>query len=119
SGDSDTPPDASTGIRGSRALVEAGRLQKPVAVAGGDLEIEHLAIAKDCQGNFNARFALAPDALEEIGESGDLFAADGKDDVTGLQVGLGGGAIAGKAGDDDVLVDLGGVEAEPRSRRPV
>ena len=94
-------------------------LEEPVAFRRGDLLVEAAAVALDPQRDFGTGVALRPDAAEQAGEIVRRFAGDRLHHVAGLQAGALGRAAIGDADDDDPVVDLGGVESEPRPGRPV
>ena len=72
-----------------------------------------------CSTTSAAGRAAGPDAPPERGEARDRLVAHRQDVVARLQPGLARRAALGQAGDDDRVLDLGGVEAEPGPRRPV
>src|SRR6185437_202386 len=121
---SPTPPmrwsqRSSAGPSASAELLQPRRLEQRGAVDRFDADPDGAAVAQQLDRDFSAGGAARPDLAIEIGEAGDALVAHRPDDIAGAHAGGGGRAALGEAGDDDLLVALGRVEADPRPRRLV
>src|SRR5262245_58162769 len=99
--------------------VQARSLEKAIAVARGHAHLEGAAVAIDGQRHFDAGLAQRPYLAKEAGEIADLLAGDPQHHVAGAQIGAPGRATTGHPRDHDLVVNLGCVETEPRTRRVV
>src|ERR1043166_7124585 len=99
--------------------MQTGRLEEFAAVGGFHPHLEGAAVAIDRERHVDAGMAERPHPAEQTGEVVHLRAGDREHDVAGAQIGAFGRPTAGEPGDHDPVLDLGGVEAEPRTRRPV
>src|SRR5260221_14785262 len=121
-----TGRDVSTGIetmsprraRESRS-VQAGPLEKAVAIAGGDAHLEGAAVAIDRHRHFHAGLAERPDLAKKTGKVLDLIAGNREHDVAGAQIGSLGRRAVGDPRHHDLVLDLGCVEPQPGPRRTV
>src|SRR5690349_15378773 len=108
--------------RASRRMAAAARLLQPrrleqfAAVGRDHCDLDALAVAIDRQRHRDARLAGRQDAAEELGGLAHRCAIDCGDDAAGPQTRLLCGSVRGEAGHDDLVIDLGGVEAEPGAR---
>src|SRR5260221_14068878 len=93
--------------------------EEGIAVAWGPAHLEGAAVAIDGQRHLYPGLAQRPYLAKEAGKIVDLLAGDRQHDIAGAQIGAPGRTAAGDPRDDDLVVDLGGVEAEPRTRRMV
>src|ERR1700682_4386377 len=109
-------PNASTI---GRRLMHARLLQELAALAGFHRHVEGVAVAMDGERHADTGGAERPDLAVEIREIAHLVAAHGENDVAGLQFRAARGAPLGETRHHDALVDLGGVDPEPRPRRAV
>ena len=67
--------------------VQARPLEKAIAVAGGDADLERAAVAINRQRHFHAGSAQRPNFAKEAGEILHLVAGDCQHDVPGAQIG--------------------------------
>src|SRR5581483_2822255 len=100
-------------------LVQPRRLEQLGAVDRGEHHVEGDAFMVHRKWHVDAGMSERPEPAIELGLAGDALAIDRQDDVASLELGAGRGAVVGDADDDDLVVDLGRIEPEPRSRRPV
>ncbi len=96
-----------------RLLMQLRRLQKPGPVGGEDANGQRFVVAHDLQHDLAAGRAAGPDLAPEPGEARDRIVAHREDAVAGPQPGLARRPSLGETGDDDRVLDLGGIEAEP------
>src|SRR5688572_14933329 len=99
--------------------MQARRFQEAVAVAGGDRDLERIALAVERQGHVDAGLAESPDAPKEPGEAAHLAAGDGEHEVAGAQASALRRPIAGEPHDDNLVLELGRVKPKPRARRTI
>src|SRR5260221_356107 len=102
-----------------RRQLQARRLEQGVAVDGFEADPDGAAVAQQLDRDFRASVAAGPDLAVEVGEARHALVAHRPDYVANAHAGRRGRTALGEAGDDGLLVALGGVEAEPRPRRPV
>src|SRR3954469_13564447 len=118
SGPTGTAAHAGGGL-GVCTSVQLRPLQETVAVARRDADLEGVALAMERQRHRDAGVAERPDPAEEAGEARDPRPADREHEVAGAQAGAAGRAVAGKAHDHDLVLDVGREEAEPGPGRAV
>src|SRR6202521_3181934 len=97
--------------------MDARLLQKLAALAGLHRYVESITVAVNGERHADAGGPERPDLAVEVAEIADLVAAHGENNVADFQFRAARGAALGETRDHDALVDLGGVEPEPRPRR--
>jgi hypothetical protein len=83
-----------------------------------DAEIERLAVAIDQERHIHACPALPPDVAIKPGEIADLGAADGEDDVAGLEIGAARRAVRSRprtSGKSCGCISSGSTAAAPKA----
>src|ERR1700723_3179160 len=102
-------------------IMQPGRLQESGAVGRGDAQGDRLLVALDLQYHLAAGLAAGPDAAPERGEARHRVVTHREDAIARFQPALDRRAPLRHAGDDNrvLVLDLGGVEPEPRARRTV
>src|SRR5947209_5448612 len=80
---------------------------------------ERLDVAQQPHRDLRAGLPGGPNTPPQGREIDDALTVDREDRVAGMNIGLLRRAPRGDAGDDDALVALGSVEAEPWTGRPV
>src|SRR5262245_57444239 len=94
-------------------------LEEAVAVARLNTHLENAALTIDQQRHVDAGVAQRPDLTEQGGEVLDLRAGNREHHIAGVQVGTLRWAAARHADNHDPVLDLAGIEAEPRPRRAI
>src|SRR3984893_15384438 len=112
------PPPSQVNCR-LRLSVQAGTLEEAIAIARGDAHLEGAAVPVDHQWHFHPGLAQRPYLAKKAGEVAHLGAGNGKYDVAAAQIGPARRPALGYPCDHHLVVDLGGVEPQPRPRRSV
>src|ERR1700730_9220865 len=95
--------------------MQAGSLEEPIAVAGAHAHVEGATVAVDEERYLDPGLAERPDLAEQVRELAHLGSRDRKHDVAGPKIGAFRRPSVGETDDDDSVLDLGGVDTEPRS----
>src|SRR5215213_43642 len=99
--------------------MQARSFEKPRAVARRDRYLERPSITINKQRHLDAGIAKRPDLAEHGRKLAHLAARHRKDDVPGADLGGLRRAPRRETHDNDLVLNLCRVEAEPRTRRPV
>src|ERR1700751_3689960 len=99
--------------RQNKRLVQPRRLEQFGTIGRGQHYIEGDALMIDRERHIDAGGAERPELAVETGLARDLFAVHSEDDVAGLEFGTRPRAPGGDADHHDLVVDLGGIHAQP------
>src|SRR5215211_3725107 len=99
--------------------MNARTFEKPHAVARRDGHLEGAPIAVDQQRHIDAGGTERPHLAEGSRKLAHLASCDSEDNIAGADVSLLRGPAARKAYHHDLVLDLGRIEPEPRTRRTV
>src|SRR5262245_14577447 len=103
----------------SRGSMQARAFEEAVAVARCNAQLEGAAVAIDQERHLDAGLAERPDVAEQARKLPHFRPGDGEHDVSGAQLGALRRPAGGDPDDDDPVLDLAGVEPEPRPRRAI
>src|SRR5262245_52494591 len=106
-------------LRRVERSMQLRRLEEAIAVAGLDAGLDGLAVAIDRYRDFDAGGTERPHLAIQSGKLAHLRARDRQQYVAGAQIRLLCGAVLGQPDDHQLILDRGGVEAEPGPRRLV
>src|ERR1700682_1335098 len=95
------------------------RLEQPRPVDRGQHHVEGDALVVDRERHVDTGRAERPELSIKVRLAGDLFALDGEDDITGLELGARRRPLCGDADHHQLVLDFGRVHAEPGPRRLV
>src|SRR6266446_4666750 len=97
-----------------RRSVQLRCLEKPSSVAGKNANRQGIVVAHHLQHDFAAGRTTGPDLPPKTGKAGYRVVAHGQNTITRPQPGFARGTPLGETGNDDRVLDLCGIKAEPR-----